>query len=359
MTASGQGGPAPRRPDPQVWRGRRVLLTGHTGFKGSWLSLMLARLGAQVHGLALEPPPGPSAFRLLGVDGMLAASRICDVRNSLALATAVAEAAPTLVLHLAAQAIVGASYRDPAGTFATNVAGTINLMEALRGRASCAAMLVVTSDKVYRNDGRGLPFVEGDPLGGHDPYSASKAACEIAVASWASSFGDSLPRLATARAGNVIGGGDFGEDRLIPDLVRADRAGVPLKIRRPDATRPFQHVLDVLAGYLLFAEDLMARADAPVALNFGPAEPEMAVRDLLERYGAARGRPVTWETIPGPAYGEAPRLALDASQARQRLGWTPVLPGTEALAATAEWYEAWTRGDDLAALSAAQVERVL
>ena len=359
MTGSGPAPAAPRRPDPQAWRGLRVLLTGHTGFKGSWLALMLARLGAQVHGLALDPPSGPTAFRLASVEGVLASSRICDVRNSLALAAAVAEVAPTLVLHLAAQAIVGASYRDPAGTFATNVGGTVNLMESLRGRANCAAMLVVTSDKVYRNDGRGVPFVEDDPLGGHDPYSASKAACEIAVGSWGASFGDSLPRLATARAGNVIGGGDFGEDRLIPDLVRADRAGVPLKIRRPDATRPFQHVLDVLAGYLLFAEDLMARADAPVALNFGPAEPDLVVRDLLERYGAARGRPVAWETIPGPAYGEAPRLALDASRARRRLGWTPALPGAEALAATAQWYEAWSRGDDLAALSAAQVERVL
>lgn len=359
MTAGTPQPRSPRRPDPLAWRGQRVLLTGHTGFKGAWLTLMLARLGAEVHGLALEPPDGPAAFRLTGAAGALKSSRVCDVRNGLGVATAVAEIAPTVVLHLAAQAIVGASYRDPAGTFATNVTGTINLMEALRGRAGCTAMLVVTSDKVYRNDGRGIPFVEDDPLGGHDPYSASKAACEIAVASWASSFGDALPRLATARAGNVIGGGDFGEDRLIPDLVRADRAGVSLKIRRPDATRPFQHVLDVLAGYVLAAEDLMTRADAPVALNFGPAEPELAVRELLERYGAARGRPVAWELLPGPAYGEAPRLALDSSQARRRLGWTPVLTGTEALAATAAWYEAWSRGDDAAALSAAQVERVL
>lgn len=350
---------APRRPDPQAWRGRTVLLTGHTGFKGSWLALMLARLGAQVHGLALDPPPGPAAFRLAGVEAVLASHRVCDIRNPLALAAAVADIAPSAVLHLAAQAIVGASYRDPAGTFATNVSGTINLLEALRGRTDCVAALVVTSDKVYRNDGRGVPFVEDDPLGGHDPYSASKAACEIAVASWASSFGDGLPRIGTARAGNVIGGGDFGEDRLIPDLVRADRAGVPLKIRRPDATRPFQHVLDVLAGYLLFAEDLIASADAPVALNFGPSEPDTAVRDLLERYGAARGRPVRWEALPGPSYGEAPRLALDSSRARQRLGWSPVLAGPAVLAATAEWYEAWAQGGDLAAMSAAQVARVL
>ncbi|MHB2169786.1 CDP-glucose 4,6-dehydratase [Alsobacter sp. R-9] len=348
-----------RAPDPQAWRGRSVLVTGHTGFKGSWLALLLARLGAQVHGVALEPPPGPSLFALAGVRDRLASHRILDIRDGAALSAAVTEADPEVVFHLAAQALVGVSYRDPAGTFATNVDGTIHLMQALRGRAGCAAALVVTSDKVYRNDGSGRPFREDDPLGGHDPYSASKAACEIAVASWASSFGGELPRIATARAGNVIGGGDFAEDRLIPDLVRADRAGRPLLIRRPDATRPFQHVLDVLLGYVLFAEDLMDRPDAPTALNFGPSEPETSVRDLLRRYGAARGRPVAWEPVPGPVYGEAPRLALDATLARQRLRWQPRLAGDGAVGATAAWYEAWAGGADVARLTHDQIAAVL
>lgn len=348
-----------RRPDPGFWRGRRVLVTGHTGFKGSWLVLMLRRLGAVVEGLALDPPGGDTAFGHLGVAGLLAGDRRIDIRDAVATRESVRASAPDVVLHLAAQAFVGASYADPAGTFATNVQGTIHVLDALRGLSGCASVVVVTSDKVYRNDGSGRPFRESDPLGGHDPYSASKAACEIAVGSWATSFAGELPPIGTGRAGNVIGGGDFGPARLIPDLVRAERAGQALVVRRPDATRPFQHVLDVLAGYLLLAEDLAGPADAPRAVNFGPFEPELAVRDLLAAYGAARGRSVQWTVAEGPVMAEAPRLALDSTLARTALSWTPRLAGPAGLAATAAWYDGWASGSDLPALSRAQVEEVL
>ncbi|MBF9232925.1 CDP-glucose 4,6-dehydratase [Microvirga alba] len=351
-----------RRPAPDLWRNRRVLVTGHTGFKGSWLCLLLSGLGANVSGFALPQEPGPTAFDLLGVADHLQQSQLGDLRDTSAVAAAVREANPEIVLHLAAQAVVGRGYRDPAGTFATNVTGTINLLEALRAQMdSLAAAVIVTSDKVYRNDGTGQAFRETDPLGGGDPYSASKAACEIAVASYAHSFAGALPPLATARAGNVIGGGDFGEDRLIPDLFRAERAGQPLLIRRPDATRPFQHVLDVLCGYLLLAEDLTLRSpETPRAVNFGPEDREMSVRDVLGTLGRVRGRPVEWrQADPQAVYAEAPRLAIDASLARQSLRWEPRLKGDAIFTETAAWYEAWLKGETLRGLSERAIERAI
>jgi CDP-glucose 4,6-dehydratase len=348
-----------RRPDPAFWRGRSVLLTGHTGFKGAWLALMLHRLGAEVTGFALAPEAGPTAFELLQVE-RLVRHRVGDLLDNQAVAGAVNGASGSVVLHLAAQAIVARGYDDPAGTFATNVGGTINLLQALRRTPGCQAAVIVTSDKVYRNDGVGRAFREADPLGGHDPYSASKAACEIAVASFAASFPDELPLLATARAGNVIGGGDFGPGRLVPDIVRADIAGEALTVRRPDATRPFQHVLDVLAGYLLLAEDLASRpGETPRAVNFGPSEPETRVRDLIEAFGSARGRPVDWLAMPVPTMEEAPRLALDSALARSALGWRPVLDARSSLAATAGWYASWMRGEDLFDRSYADIDAVL
>ncbi|MFM7780795.1 MAG: CDP-glucose 4,6-dehydratase, partial [Alphaproteobacteria bacterium] len=300
----------------QFWRGKRVLLTGHTGFKGAWLALLLERLGAEVTGFALAPEAGPSAFVALRP---AITSRIGDLRDVATVQAAVQAAQPEIILHLAAQALVGRGYRDPEGTFASNITGTINLMQALRG-AGAKAALIITSDKVYRNDNQGRPFREDDALGGHDPYSASKAACEIAVASWRASFGAEIGAIATARAGNVIGGGDFGAERLIPDLVRARMAGETLVIRRPDATRPFQHVLDVLRGYLLHAEALWGGV-APPALNFGPRDAEISVRRVLEFYGGAAGAPIAWEAAPAPPMEEAQRLALDSSLAMQSLNW--------------------------------------
>jgi CDP-glucose 4,6-dehydratase len=337
------------QPSPAFWRGKRVLVTGHTGFKGAWLCRMLARLGAQVQGIALDPEPPPSAFAALRVAPLLAADHRADLRDAARIGRLLREARPEIVLHLAAQALVGRSHRDPSGTFATNVMGTVNLLEALRG-LDAAAILVVTSDKVYRSEGHGRAFVEGDPLGGADPYSASKAACEIVAASFRASF--DLP-VATARAGNVIGGGDFSEDRIIPDLVRAMVDGVALRVRHPDATRPFQHVRDVLRGYLIFAERL-AQGAAPPALNFGPRDGEVKVRDLLALWGDVR-----WERIPGETYREAPRLALDSALAATALGWAPGLDTPRAVAATAAWYARWRKGEDMAAVTDAEIREAL
>lgn len=341
-------------PTPAFWRGRRVLVTGHTGFKGSWLVRMLAALGAEVTGLALDPPPGPSGFAAMRVAEVLAADRRADIRDAAAVARILRDARPEVVLHLAAQAFVGHGYQEPAATFATNVTGTVHLLDALRMGDGVMAALMVTSDKVYRNDGAGLPFAEGDPLGGEDPYSASKAAAEIAVASWRASFAD-LPPVATARAGNVIGGGDFSEMRIIPDLVRARMAGLPLSVRRPDATRPFQHVLDVLRGYLMLAERLATAPEAaPRAVNFGPRDGEIRVRDLLRLWGD-----VPWVQETAPVMEEARRLALDSTLAGRALGWHPLLDTPRAIAATAGWYEAWIAGGDMARATDAAIDAAL
>ena len=340
-------------PGAGFWRGRRVVVTGHTGFKGAWACRMLALLGAEVTGIALDPEPGPSAFAAMRVADGLAADHRVDIRDAPRLAAILRDARPHIVLHMAAQALVGRGHRDPVGTFATNCTGTINLLDALRGLPGVAAALIVTSDKVYRNDGLGRAFAEGDALGGADPYSASKAAAEIAVASWRASFAAELPPLATARAGNVIGGGDFAEARIIPDLVRAEMAGQPLLVRRPDATRPFQHVADVLRGYLMQAEHLAA-GTAPPALNFGPRDGEIRVRDLLALWGD-----VSWRQEAGPVMAEAPRLALDSTLAGRAIGWQPLLDTPRAIAATAAWYAAWREGAEMARAADAEIAALL
>lgn len=339
------------RPDPVFWAGKRVLLTGHTGFKGAWAARMLARLGATVTGYALNPAPGPSAFAALAIADSLGRRPRRDIRRPLSDAAALkmAVGGADIVLHLAAQAIVSQGYRDPLGTWDSNVTGTLTLLQALRGSAVQAAV-IVTSDKVYLNNGA-RAYVETDPLGGDDPYSASKASCEILVASHRASFAD-LPPIATARAGNVIGGGDFGRDRLIPDLVRAQAAGQPLILRNPDATRPFQYVLDVVSGYLVLAERLAEARGAghvPAAVNFGPAEAEVSVRDLLAIWQATTKAPLEWHISTAPPMAEKPRLALDSGLARAALGWQPRCTTETALAATARWYAAWAKGADMAA----------
>lgn len=339
-----------RRPDPSFWARRDVLLTGHTGFKGAWAARMLAALGARVTGVALDPEPGPGAFGLLDVARGLAADRRADLALPDALA-GVDLPEGAVVLHMAAQPIVSEGFRDPVRTWSSNVTGTMTVLEALRGTPAAAAV-IVTSDKVYRSPGPGRPHVEGDALGGSDPYAASKAACEGLVACWRGAFRD-LPPLATARAGNVIGGGDFGRDRLIPDLVRAEAAGQPLALRNPGATRPFQHVLDVVAGYLILAEDL-AKGHAPEAVNFGPAEAEITVADLLHLWQEATGRPLP-VTAPARPLHEAPRLALDSGLARTTLGWAPRFDTFRAVADTARWYDLWRQDGDTAAASDAAI----
>ena len=349
---------AGRLPDPAFWQGRRVLLTGHTGFKGAWMSLLLHRLGAKVTGLALLPREEPSLFAILG-DRTGTEHHIADLREPAAIAHAVRTARPSIVLHLAAQALVPAGYEDPAGTFAINCDGTINVLQAMRGVDGIEAALLVTTDKVYRNRNDGRRFAEDDPLGGEDPYSASKAAAEIAIASWRASFTRELPRLVVARAGNVIGGGDFSTSRLVPDIVRSVARGETLMLRHPGATRPWQHVLDVAIGYLLQVEHAVANSDFPHALNFGPIEPdEISVRDLVVGFERAFGLILT-QGLVGNAKPEATRLALDPTLACTTLGWAPRFDRQATIDATAAWYAAWTRGEDVAARTIAEAEHAL
>lgn len=346
-----------RRPDPAFWRGRKVLLTGHTGFKGGWAALWLARMGAKVTGLALAPDQQPSLFDLAGVGGAVA-SRIVDLRDLGAVEGALATEAFDLVLHMAAQPIVRASIEDPVATFASNVMGTAHLLQALRAQP-LKAVLTVTSDKVYANAETGRAFQEGDALGGKDPYSASKAAAEIVVSSFARSFFDrqGVP-LATARGGNVIGGGDFSRDRLVSDIVRAARAGEGAVLRHPEATRPWQHVLDCVAGYLVHLEALATDPEAPRALNFGPrpGDPPITVGELATLASQALGAQ-PWRHEPDPGSIEAKALGIDASTAREVLGFESRLPGPEAVAWTMDWYARQARGEDARALCEAQIAR--
>jgi CDP-glucose 4,6-dehydratase len=323
------------------YAGKRVLLTGHTGFKGSWLALWLRELGAEISGLALAPGSTPSHWDLLGLD---IRERRLDIRDGAAVATALRDAAPDIVFHLAAQPLVRRSYRDPVETWSTNVMGSVNLLEACRTLPSLRAIVVVTTDKCYQNREWAWGYRENDALGGHDPYSASKAGAELVAASYRDSFFNrpGAPLLATARAGNVIGGGDWSEDRLIPDLVRALASGTPLEIRSPQATRPWQHVLESLAGYLLLGQKLLeGRPEFATAWNFGPDSGDnRSVEDVLSRL--RRHWPaLAWHVTPQAQPHEATLLYLDSSKARQQLGWKPVWALDDCLAATAGWYRPW------------------
>lgn len=344
-------------PDPAFWAGKRVLLTGHTGFKGSWLALWLADMGAKVTGLALAPETHPNHFEATDV-ASLCCHHVADLRDLEAVRRIVAETQPEVVLHLGAQALVRRSYRDPHGTFATNVGGTANLLEALAEAASAQAILVITSDKVYANDDTGRAFREEDALGGHDPYSASKAAAEQVVGAWrAARFPTTGPvRLATARGGNVIGGGDYSEDRIVPDIVRAAERGEALVLRSPDATRPWQHVLDCLCGYLVYAERLAA-GNVPLALNIGP-DPgvPITVAEIADVLLPALGAAESWKL--DPAASTAPRemklLSLDPARARL-LGIGDRLAGRLALDWTAAWYAGRAAGKPARELTMQQI----
>ncbi|WP_328702597.1 CDP-glucose 4,6-dehydratase [Belnapia mucosa] len=340
--------------NPEFWAGRRVLLTGHTGFKGAWLALWLARLGARVHGLALPPETQPNLFaEALGPTDI--ESHIADLRDPAAVARVVEAAAPEVVLHLAAQPLVRRSHAEPVETFATNVMGTAHLLQALRPLTGLRAVVIVTSDKAYLNREWVWPYREEEALGGKDPYSASKACTEILAGAWRQSFfGGGV--VATARAGNVIGGGDWAADRLLPDLVRAIRAGRPLELRNPDATRPWQHVLEPLAGYLMLAERLAAGGCAE-AWNFGPEEAEaLPVSAVAAEAAAAWGGGVKIRLAAERGPAEAMQLRVDSSKARARLGWRPRLPTAEAIAWTMRWYARHAAGEPARALALEQID---
>ena len=342
---------------PGFWARQRVLLTGHTGFKGSWASLWLERMGAEVHGLALAPDHTPDLYTHLAPFAG-ATSTIADINDLPAVRRAIDAARPTLALHMAAQPLVRRSYAQPLETFATNVTGTAHILEALRDAPDLRAALIVTTDKVYRNTGTGRRFIESDPLGGHDPYSASKAGTEMVAAAYADSYftAKSIP-VATARAGNVVGGGDWSADRLVPDVWRALHAGTLLELRYPHATRPWQHVLDCLAGYFTYLETLATSQNAPRALNFGPAETEspVTVAQVADIVGAALNLPRPWQQAPGTHPAEAPALALDASAAARSLGWHPKLTPIAALHWSADWFRDYDSGANPRAITLAQI----
>lgn len=329
-------------PDPAFWAGKRVFLTGQTGFKGAWLWQWLLRLGAHPAGWALDPETSPNLWS--ETDGDEAGRG--DLRDAEGLRAAMREAAPDIVLHLAAQALVLRSYRDPAGTVASNVLGTMNLLEAVRQAPSVRALLCVTTDKVYLDRGHAHSYREEDPLGGRDPYSASKACAEILAAAWRHSFLDEAGvAVATARAGNVIGGGDWSADRLVPDCLAAFGRGETVSIRHPAATRPWQHVLEPLCGYLLLAESLhrAATGEGPAvqgAWNFGPDPREARpVSWIADRIAASWGEGARWRRRDGAGPRETGFLAVDAAKARRHLGWQPRLSLDQAL----DWTVAWHR----------------
>lgn len=342
------------------WQGRRVLLTGHTGFKGSWLLLLLERLGAHVTGLSLPAPP-ESLFDK--IDGAArCSSRLADIRELAAVETAVCAADPEVILHLAAQPLVRRSYADPIETFTTNVIGTANVLQAARRASNLRAIVSVTTDKCYANDGRSGPYHEDDRLGGHDPYSSSKACAELVSQCFRDSyFVDQGIGLATARAGNVIGGGDYSQDRLVPDLIRAFAAGCPPELRNPAAVRPWQHVLEPLAGYCLLAENLVRDPQrTATGWNFGPLASDFAsvgqVAGLMGRHWNTTG---SFAAQQGQHPHEAAVLTLDSTKAIRELSWTPRLSLTETVEWTASWYRRELAGEDAIALSFEQIDQYL
>ncbi len=343
------------------WSGRRVFLTGHTGFKGGWLALWLARSGAEVRGFALDPVTAPSLFEVARVGSQVNDIR-GDIRDGAAVDAAMQEWKPEVVFHLAAQPLVRASYADPIGTYETNVIGTARVLDAVRRTTSVRALVSVTTDKCYENREWLWGYRESDPLGGYDPYSSSKACAEIVSAAYRQSYftnGERRVAVATGRAGNVIGGGDWSTDRLIPDLVRGFASGAPVRIRRPHSIRPWQHVLEPVHGYMALAERLLGN-DASrfaTAFNFGPADQDTRpVEWIAERMTQAWGDGASWFLDEEPGMHEASYLKLDASRAQAELEWRPRLGLGEALDWVVSWYKAQAAGEDMREFTLRQIE---
>jgi CDP-glucose 4,6-dehydratase len=351
---------APPLVDPGFWRDRTVLVTGHTGFKGAWLSLWLQSVGARVVGFAGGVPSSPSLYELARVaDGLTEVAG--DIRDLAAVRNAFMRHEPELVIHMAAQPFVRRSFADPRSTYEINVLGTVNVLEAARATPSVRVVVNVTSDKCYANDpGREpRPFVETDPMGGHDPYSSSKACAELVVEAYRRSFFDPAqegPRFASARAGNVIGGGDWGEDRLIPDIMRGALEGEPIAVRNPEAVRPWQHVLNPLSGYLRLAAAVHGDAELQGGWNFGPAQDDARpVRWIADRLTELWPTELRWELDEGEHPHEAHFLSLDSAKAREGLGWAPAWGLDDALQSIVAWYAALRDGEDMRAVTLEQI----
>jgi CDP-glucose 4,6-dehydratase len=343
------------------WSGRRIFITGHTGFKGAWMTMLLNRLGAKVAGYALSPPSEPNLFTVAGVEE-LGQNWIADIRDAEKLTRCLGEFAPDVVLHMAAQSLVRESYRAPVETFDVNVLGTVQVLEAARKAPSVKAVIVLTSDKSYENRETLQPYRESDPMGGHDPYSASKGCAELATAAYGRSFfqpGMTAASIASVRAGNVVGGGDWATDRLIADIARGLIAGEDIVIRRPDAIRPWQHVLDALHGYLRVAEHLLDDGPLPwEAWNFGPdAESEKPVETVARMACELWGKPGALMLKPDShELHEATLLKLDSSKARNLLGWKPRWDFAATIRHTMDWYRNFADGNDMRAYSIAQID---
>ena len=347
-------------PDPSFWKGKSVLVTGHSGFKGAWLSLWLHQLGANVHGLSLKPVTHPNLFDLAGITSLVK-NHWVDLTNLEKTREIVKSTHPEIIFHLAAKSLVRPSYRNPQETFATNVMGTANVLEGAREAGSVRAMVAVTTDKVYRNDDQGVPFCETDSLGGRDPYSASKSAAEMVITSYRASFYS--PQgigLSAARAGNVIGGGDWSEDRILPDAVRSWSTGKPLDVRNPEATRPWQHVLEPLAAYLRLAETIFQKPQTAGDYNFGPDPADVAtVREVVTKARSAfGGGEITWG-VSTDGLHEASTLTLDNTKALTNLGIRPLWNLETAVSRTMDWYRLQLQGRSCLELCERDIEAYL
>ena len=351
-----------RSVNPEFWLGKRVLLTGHTGFKGSWASIWLHNMGATVRGLSLEPYPGPSMFDICNVVEKVQ-HHICDIRDLSAIRGHFKQFRPEIVIHMAAQPLVRLSYHSPVETFETNVMGTINVLEAAKTCNNLKAIVNVTTDKCYENREWFWGYREDEPMGGHDPYSSSKGCAELVSVAYRKSFlSETGIALATARAGNVIGGGDWSKDRLVPDILRSMEASEPVEIRNPKAVRPWQHVLEPLSGYLMLAESLYGQDGQIFAegWNFGPKDEDArTVEWIVNEMATSYSDEASWVNQDGAHPHEANFLKLDISKARQKLHWAPRWNVGIALEKTVEWHHAWLKGDDMNEFSLDQITAYL
>lgn len=341
----------------KFWENKSVLITGHSGFKGGWLSFLLSELGAQVHGYSLAPNTCPNLFSVLDLQNRISTSTFGDILYLKSLKNTLEEVAPEVIFHMAAQPLVRESYKSPIETFQTNVIGTVNILEASRLINSTKALVNITTDKCYENKGSSLPYGESDRLGGCDPYSASKACSELVTSAYRTSFlGESNIHIATVRAGNVIGGGDWAQDRLIPDILRSIDSGQKLKLRYPEAIRPWQHVLEPLSGYLMLAEQLYNEGKSfAEAWNFGPNKENECTVGLIVKKLSAHFPNLGWESDRACLPRESDVLKLDSSKAKSVLGWTPQWSIDTAIEKTVDWHKSWLKKEDMHAVTSSQI----